>query len=588
MISALFRGRPAMRCAMSAGSSPDYLLVNNAKHPPMSENSTWTALRNPVFRNMWLASLISGTCVAAQDTAATWTMNRVSDSPLFLSLMSTVASLPFFFFTLPAGALADMVDRKRMMLVMTVWLAIAAGGLALFGFLNLIYPWVLLAAVFLIGTGFAFYSPAWTSIQPEIVTNEELPSASTLGGLQLNISGIIGPALGGLLLRVVNPNAVFAMNGICFFVLFFAIQRLKHPKPASNLPLESFLESFVTAIRYVRYTPGIQIVLARNLLFAFFISIIPSLIPVVGLKELHLDPSNLGLVFTSMGVGSVLGAVFILPWARARFHSNTVTVLANILVAVVFFLMGTVRTPSLFLVAAGIAGTAWTMAASELWVAGQRAMPSWARGRMNATIIMAAQGAMALGGIVWGTSVSIWGVQPTLIVACVLQLATLVIQLRLSIDFTSSLNFEPGPVSGASHKLIHIPAPHDGPVAIMIDVEVDRIRGQGMLDVLREVRLIHLRNGAFSWRLHEDLGRPNSFRMEMLYPSWTEYLLMQERMTKSEREIIDKARAYHVGASPPDFRYFLCVNRELQTRRNVVARPSSMPEAPLSIDQAPA
>lgn len=183
----------------------------------MSANSTWTALRNPVFRNMWLASLISGTCVAAQDTAATWTMNRVSDSPLFLSLMSTVASLPFFFFTLPAGALADMIDRKRMMFVMTIWLGIAAGGLAIFGFLNLINPWVLLTAVFLIGTGFAFYSPAWTSIQPEIVTNEELPSASTLGGLQLNISGIIGPAIGGVLLRVVNPNAVFAMNAGCFF-----------------------------------------------------------------------------------------------------------------------------------------------------------------------------------------------------------------------------------------------------------------------------------------------------------------------------------------------------------------------------------
>jgi MFS family permease len=554
----------------------------------MSANSTWTALRNPVFRNMWLASLISGTCVAAQDTAATWTMNRVSDSPLFLSLMSTVASLPFFFFTLPAGALADMIDRKRMMFVMTIWLGIAAGGLALCGLLNVINPWVLLGAVFFIGTGFAFYSPAWTSIQPEIVTNEELPSASTLGGLQLNISGIIGPALGGLLLRVVNPNAVFAMNSICFFLLLFAIQRLKHPKPPSNLPLESFLESFITAIRYVIYTPGIQIVLARNLLFAFFISIIPSLIPVVGLKELHLDPSNLGLVFTSMGIGSVLGAVFILPWARARFHSNTVTVLANILVAVVFFLMATVRQSELFLVAAGIAGTAWTMAASELWVAGQRAMPSWARGRMNATIIMAAQGAMALGGIVWGTSVSIWGVQPTLIVACVLQLATLIIQLRLSIDFTSTLDFEPAPMSGAAHKLIHIPAPHDGPVAIMIDVEIDRTRGKGMIEVLREVRLIHLRNGAFSWRLHEDLGRPNSYRMEMLYPSWTEYLLMQERLTKAESAVIEKARSFHVGEKPPDFRHFLCVNRELHAHRNVVARPSSMPEAPLSMDQTPA
>src|SRR5271157_5404385 len=292
---------------------------------PLSENSTWTALRNPVFRNMWLAGLISGTCVAAQDTAATWTMNRMSTSPLFLSLMATVASLPFFFFTLPAGALADMLDRKKMMFTMTIWLAIAAGGLAVCGWLHVISPWVLLFAVFLIGTGFAFYSPAWSAIQPEIVSNEELPSASTLGGLQLNISGIIGPALGGIMLRFVSPNAVFAINSLCFFLLLIAIKRLKRPKPASVLPLENFVESFITAIRYVRYAPGIQVVLFRNLLFAFFIAIIPALIPVVGLKELHLDPSNLGLVFTCMGIGSVIGAVVILPWARGKFHSNSVT-----------------------------------------------------------------------------------------------------------------------------------------------------------------------------------------------------------------------------------------------------------------------
>jgi MFS family permease len=554
----------------------------------MSTSSTWTALRNPVYRNMWFASLISGTCVAAHDTAATWTMNRVSDSPLFLSLMSTVASLPFFFFTLPAGALADMVDRKKMMMIMNIWLAIAAGGLALCGLFKLINPYVLLFAVFLIGTGFAFYSPAWTSIQPEIVTNEELPSAATLGGLQLNISGIIGPAIGGLLLRFVSANAVFAINAICFLMLLIAVKQLRSPKAPSNLPLENFLESFVTAIRYVRYARGIQVVLARNLLFAFFISIIPALIPVVGLKELHLNPSDLGLVFTCMGVGSVLGAVIILPWARGRFHSNTVTLLANILVAIVFFLMGTVRQPILFLAAAGFAGTAWTMAASELWVAGQRAMPSWARGRMNATVIMAAQGAMALGGIVWGSSVSMWGVGPTLITACVLQLASLLLQAKLSIDFLGSLDFEPAPVAGASHRLIHIPAPHDGPVAIMIDVEVNGILGKEVLETLREVRLIHLRNGAFSWRLHEDLGRPNTYRMEMMYPSWTEYLLMQERLTKTERATIDKARSYHVGANPPEFRHFLCVNRELHTRRFIMTRPTSMPEAPLGVDRATA
>src|SRR5260370_15286091 len=249
----------------------------------MSKNSTWTALRNSVFRNMWLARIISGTCGAAQDTAATWSMNRMSPWPLFLSLTPTVASLPFFFFTVPAGALADMVDRKRMMFVMTAWLAIAAGGLALTGWFHLINPWILLIAVFLIGTGFAFYSPAWTSIQPEIVSNDELPSAATLGGLQLNISGIIGPAIGGVLLRFVSPNAVFAMNSLCFLLTLFALYSFVHPKPPSNLPLENFVESFVSAIRYVLYDPGVQVVLARHLLFAIFISLIPPLIPLVGL-----------------------------------------------------------------------------------------------------------------------------------------------------------------------------------------------------------------------------------------------------------------------------------------------------------------
>jgi hypothetical protein len=123
-------------------------------------------------------------------------------------------------------------------------------------------------------------------------------------------------------------------------------------------------------------------------------------------------------------------------------------------------------------------------------------------------------------------------------------------------------------------------------VAVMIDVEVDRTLGRDAIETLREVRLIHLRNGAFSWRLHEDLGRPNTYRVEMLYPSWTEYLLMQERLTKAEREVIDRARSFHVGAKPPEFRHFLCVNRELHTRRHVVTRPSAMPEAPLSVDRA--
>jgi MFS family permease len=469
------------------------------------------------------------------------------------------------------------------MYVMNIWLAISAASLAVFGWLHLLNPYILLAGVFLIGVGFAFNAPAWTAIQPEIVSNDELPSAATLGGLQLNISGIIGPVVGGLLLPFIGANFVFALNGLCFLLLIFAIASLRRKKAPANLPLENFLESFITAVRYARYAPGIRVVMARNILFAFFISVIPALLPVVGLKELRLDPSNLGLVFTSMGVGSLIGAIFILPWARRKFSSNSVTVMANLLVAVVFVLMAVIREPHLFLAAAALAGAAWTMAASELWVAGQRAMPGWARGRMNAIVIMGAQGALALGGIIWGSSASIWGVTATLLGASTLLLVSLLLLFWFSIDFTHELDFEPAAVSGASHKFIQFPQPHDGPISVTMEFEVDHSSGREFLKRLREVRLIHLRNGAFSWRLHEDLDRVNTYRIEMMVPSWTEYLLEQERLTKSEEEAIEKAWALHTGENPPVIRHFLCVNRELHTRHHQVARPSSMAEARLSV-----
>jgi MFS family permease len=150
--------------------------------------STWSALQNPTFRKLWIASLVSGTNLAAHDTAATWVMNTLTVSPFLISVMSTVASLPFLIFTLPAGALADMVDRKKLLVVMNLWLAIAAAALAVLGWLHLLSTSVILISVFLIGIGFAFAAPAWTSIVPEIVSPKELRSAATLGGLQLNIS----------------------------------------------------------------------------------------------------------------------------------------------------------------------------------------------------------------------------------------------------------------------------------------------------------------------------------------------------------------------------------------------------------------
>src|SRR3984893_5402032 len=549
----------------------------------LNKTSTFAALRNPVYRKLWFAILLSGTCVAAQDTAAAWTMNMLGASTFLLSLISTVASLPFFLFTLPAGALADMVNRRKLLCFMNLWLASAAISLAILGSFQLLSPYVLLFCVFLIGVGFAFHAPAWSAVVPDLVTDEELPSAATLGGLQLNVSGIVGPALGGVLLYFLGANWVFAVNALCFGVVIVALLQWKGPEARSGLPVENFVGSFSTAVRDVRYSPAILVVLARNILFSFFISVIPALIPVIGLKELRLQPCSLGLLFTSMAAGSVFSAIFVLPRAREKLSSNTLIVLGNLLVAVVYVLMALVRQRELFLVVAALAGAGWTLSASELWVAAQRSMPSWARGRMNATVIMLSQGAIALGGIVWGFSSQAAGVKVTLIAAAVAMALSLLLAIPLSISFTTSLSFDPPPISCVMMPLVNNPQPCDGPVAITFEIEIDRLRGREFLRLMGEVRLIHRRNGAFSWRLDEDLTRSNIYRIEMMVPSWTGYLLQRERLTKAEQETINKVWRLHVGEDVPEERDYLCANRELDARGTTVAHFSSMPTAPLDL-----
>ncbi len=535
--------------------------------PRLKNTSTFAALGNPVYRRLWFASVLSGICVAAHDCAATWTMYELSPSAMFLSLMSTVASLPFFLFTLPAGALADIVDRRKLVSVMNLWLAAAAGLLALLASLRMLNPYIVLACVFLIGIGFAFNAPAWTAILPEVVSDEELPSAATLGGLQLNISGIIGPALGGLLLPLIGANWVFAMNAICFLIVILALLQWKQEREPSKLPVESFFESFFTAIRYVSYTPGIQVVLARTVLFAFFIALIPALIPVIGLKELKLTAGGCGILFSAMGAGSVVGAIFVVPWVRARFSSNMLTVIANLMIAVVYLLMTLVRNQTIFMIIAALAGLGWTLSASELWVAAQRAMPSWARGRINATVIMAAQGAMALGGIVWGAAAATLGVNHTLIGGASLLFLSMILAIPLTINFTQNLEIDRASAKSFAHQLVYEPRPQDGPIAITYEFEVDLASEREFMELMGYLRLIHLRTGAFSWRLHEDLTRVKVFRIEMLLASWTQYVLQLQRMTNAEKSIIEQAKSLHVGEGPIRERISLCINKELHAYR---------------------
>jgi hypothetical protein len=196
---------------------------------------------------------------------------------------------------------------------------------------------------------------------------------------------------------------------------------------------------------------------------------------------------------------------------------------------------------------------------------------------MNATVIMVSQGAMALGGVIWGCAATKAGASYALLGAAMLFLISLVLAAPLSIDFTGTLNFDPAPVTSFSHRLIYMPQPRDGPMSITVEFKINCTRGHEFINLMREVRLIHLRNGAYSWRLHEDLTRSNTFRLELVVPSWNEHLLQRQRMTRAEKEVLEKVWSLHMGATPPEERIYLSVSNELQTPRQCTFNASTSP-----------
>ena len=524
------------------------------------DTSVWLALHNPVFSGLWIASVISGSCVAAHDTAATWLMNSLGATPFLLSLMATSASLPFFLFTLPAGSLSDLTNRRKLFLGSYLWLAGAASLLAIFTWLRLVNPGLILATVFLLGIGFAFNAPVWAAIIPEIVRRRELASAVTLGGVQMNLAGIVGPALGGFVLPLLGPAMLFSINALAFLFAALVISRRYRDRRRPRPQLENFLESFATAARYVRYAPGMQVILARDGLFAVFIAAIPALVPVVALQHLKLQPAQLGIVFTSLGLGSLLGATVVLPYARARATPNMLTILADFILVTVFVLLAGVRDIALFPVVAVLAGISWTVTASELWVAGQRAMPDWARGRMNAVHMMVSQGGVALGGVLWGWAATAFGFEKALLGGAILLIGSLVFIIPLSINFAQGLNLDSAPLQ-ALHDFPSVPKPEDGPVTVTMEFRIRPEDRQEFLTLMNKVRLMFLRNGASLFRVDETLEEPGKFRTEMLVNSWAEHLRQHARTTREENELFTKALAMHADGNRPVVRHYLPANR---------------------------
>ena len=291
-----------------------------------------------------------------------------------------------------------------------------------------------------------------------------------------------------------------------------------------------------------------------------FIAAVPALVPVVALQQLRVLAGQLGLVFTAMGIGSLLGGTLLLPYARARATPNLLTILAGVLLVAVLFLMAAVPNLAMLLPVAALAGLSWTVSASELWIAGQRAMPDWARGRMNAAHMMASQGGVAVGGILWGAAAIWFGVGSTLVGGGFLLAASLALAVPLSINFAHGLNLDPDPLETA-HEFSLAPKAEDGPVSVTTELIIRPEDREEFLALMEELRLVFLRSGAFLYRVDEILERPGTFRTEMRVSSWGEHLRQHTRTTKAETELAERVWRMHAGEREPVVSHSLPAHR---------------------------
>ena len=417
--------------------------------------------------------------------------------------------------------------------------------------------------------GLAFGAPVWGALVPDIVSKDELPSAITLGGVQLNLSGIVGPALGGLLIPLLGAPLLISFNALAFLGVALVIMQWKPRQAAATRLRENFTESFISSLRYARNSQRMKMILFRNLLFSVVISVIPALLPVIALRNCACSPSQLGLIFACVGVGSLAGAVFVLPYLRQRVSTNAIISISMAMIVAVLSSMAVIRQVPALMVSTAFAGVAWALAGSELWVAGQRVMPGWVRGRMNAFLIVLGQGGMALGAILLAAGVAHAGIDFTFAAAAVVALVVLALGHRFSIDFAAEAQVEEAPLDHALDLAV-VPDHDDGPITITTDYLIAREDREQFGILMQEVRAAFRRNGAFHCTLEENLNQLGLFRLEYNVSTWAEHLRPQDESPFSLFLFETRARPSSTRRLQP-----ACRSRETAPERSTRRSPSA-------------
>jgi MFS family permease len=527
--------------------------------PPTSapKKSGFEPIHRPLYRNLWIASTASNVGSWMQDTAGTWLITVLTSSPLLIALMQTAASLPVVVLGLLAGATADIFDRRRLLIFWQAWMLAAVVLLGVLTFLGVISPWGLLILTFGLNVGTAMNNPAWQAIVPELVPRSQLADAISLNSAGFNLARAVGPALGGLAVAAfgqrvyTGASSVFFLNSISFVGVIVVLYRWhRTPLFKSALPAERIYGSIRSGVRYIRHAPVLQATLLRAFFFTVFVSAVWALLAVVAYQDLHQGATGYGILNGSIGLGAVVGAVF-LPRIRRALSADAIIASSTGVFAATSVILAFVRLPAvviLFLIAGGFA---WTATTSTLNLSVQISVPSWVQARALGAYQMIFQAGMALGSVIWGAVAERFSAPTALLFAGIGLLASLPLALRFHVLRGAIPDLSPYQLNRSAPQLVIEPQPTDGPVRVSIDYRIKLEDYDAFTRAIHALRDVRLRDGAIRWGVFQDVADPQLLNETFIVESWIEYLRQRERFTATGLKIRDKVRSFHQGDEPP-------------------------------------
>lgn len=486
------------------------------------------------FRAVWIASLISNFGAMIQSVGAAWMMTSLTGSSEMIALIQTSTVLPFMLLALWAGAVADNLDRRKVMLAAQSFMLVMSAMLTFSATQGWLTPWLLLSFTFMIGCGTAMSGPAWQASVGDLVARPQLPAAVSLNSMGFNIARTAGPAVGGAIVAAVGSSGAFLFNTLSYIALIVVLVRWRKPAATRPLPREGLLMAMGAGLRYVAMSPNLRIVIGRAMAFGLCASALSAMMPLIARDIVKGGPLTYGMLLGAFGVGAVIGG---LSTARLRRRLSTETIMRLMLLVFAAGTAATAVSPWLALTIAAlmIAGASWVVILSTINITIQLASPRWVVARAVSIFQMTAFGGMAVGAWTLGVVADHYGVVIALLIGAAAQAGVALLGIVMPLPQVDDINLDPLRQFQEPETAVPI-EPRSGPVVVTLEYRIETPNITAFLSAMTERKRIRRRDGARGWTLLRDLHEPDLWIERYHVATWLDYIRHNHRRTQADAE----------------------------------------------------